>query len=40
MGLDFLFQRAPIIATKKKKRSGQSGDAIEDTDFRAGFEIF
>jgi hypothetical protein len=36
-GLDSLFQKTPIITTKK--RTVQPGDAIEDTAFKPGFEI-
>jgi hypothetical protein len=36
-GLDSLFQKIPIIASKK--RTVQPRDAFEDTAFKPGFEI-
>jgi hypothetical protein len=35
IGLDFLFQKTPIITPKK--RTVQPGDAFEDTAFKPGF---
>jgi hypothetical protein len=37
MGLDSLFQKTPIITSKK--RTVQPGEAFEDTVFKPGFEI-
>jgi hypothetical protein len=37
IGLESLFQKISIIALKK--RTIQSEDAFEDTDFKPGFEI-
>jgi hypothetical protein len=37
LGLDFLFQKTPIM--NPKKRTVQAGDAFEGTRFQAGFGI-